>query len=123
VSKEEIVSIIKQEIKDDVKAAEYYQRALELDNRDPDLLNNYAWLLAMSTDMKVFNPSKALELAQAAVSLKPEGYILDTLAASYWVNGFLNKAMETEKRAMARDPANSKYYKKQMERFRNEQKI
>jgi len=114
---------LKQEIQDDTAAVEYYEKALHIDNGDPDLLNNYAWLLAMSKSTNVFRPSKALELAKAAVSLKPEGYILDTLATAYWVNGFLEKALETEKKATTMDPANSRDYKEQMAAFSRQQKI
>jgi tetratricopeptide (TPR) repeat protein len=51
----------------------------------PELLNNFAWLLATSPDGRVREPDKALRLARRAVELsatRPSAYYLGTLAAA-----------------------------------------
>jgi len=107
----------------DYEAAAYYAKALRLLPDDPELLNNFAWLLVMSSDRNVYDPARGLELAQLAAETKPEGYILDTLATAYWANGFLQKALSTEKRAIVRDPANREYYLQQVRMFDDKRKI
>jgi ribulose-5-phosphate 4-epimerase/fuculose-1-phosphate aldolase len=51
--------------------------------------------------------------------LKPDApHILDTLAEAYFINGMLEKAIETEIKALALAKEKRGYYKEQLERFR-----
>jgi len=52
-----------------------------------------------------------------AVRLKPSGYILDTLAQCFYVNGLYKKAVETELMAIKVDPSQKSYYEKQLRKF------
>jgi Zn-dependent protease with chaperone function len=109
---------LKQELDKDIEAMESYERALVLEPDNPELLNNLAWLLVTSKVPEVQNPEEALYLARQAAALQPTaGYILDTLAAAYWANEMLNEALATEDKAMRHDPANYKFYSRQMEFF------
>ncbi len=109
---------LEQELDKDIEAQESYSRALALEQDNPETLNNLAWLLVTSGEPAVQNPEQALHLALQASALQPTaGYILDTLAAAYWANNMLNKAVATEDQAIRIDPANYKFYKRQMEFF------
>ncbi len=111
---------LKQELDKDLEAVDAYDRALVLDPDNPEILNNLAWLLITSAEPAVLDPEQALFLAgQAAASRPAAGYILDTLAASYWANNMLKEALETEEKAILLDPANHNFYKRQMEFFMN----
>lgn len=83
-----------------------------------NLLNNTAWLYATSKDLTLRNPQKALAYAVKAVQnsdWKMAAYV-DTLAEAYYVNGQFQKAVETEKKALALAP-NSESMKKAMEKY------
>jgi len=99
------------------KAVVLYERALQLAPDNAELLNNFAWLLVTAEEQACLNPKRGLELADRAVALAEQGYILDTLATAYWVNGQLEPALAMEMRAMAVDPANGDYYRQQMVKF------
>jgi Zn-dependent protease with chaperone function len=94
-----------------------FELAMQKDQRQPDLLNNFAWLLLTSNDISLRDPSKGLDFATQAAALKPAGYILDTLATAWWANGFSDRAIETAKQAVFVDPENSGYYQSQIEKF------
>jgi len=108
---------LKQENKQDAEARSAYEKALTLKPTNPEIMNNLAWLLVMSEKQDVREPATALRLAQTAADIEPAGYILDTLATAYWVNGFIKEAIATEQEAAARDPANRQYYRQQIEAF------
>jgi Zn-dependent protease with chaperone function len=101
-------------------AIKAYNQALALAPNHPEALNNLAWLLLTASDHRFRNPRRALALARKAAAVKPEGFILDTLATAYWENGMLNRAIMTEQRAIQTNPANAGYYRKQIEKFRRE---
>ncbi|MCF6291050.1 MAG: M48 family metalloprotease [Desulfobacterales bacterium] len=101
----------------DYEAKQAYEQALALQPLHPEVLNNLAWLLVMSDEKRVRDPRRALVLARRAVKLKATGYILDTLATSLWANGFQQEALAAEQQAIARDPANGRYYRQQMDMF------
>jgi hypothetical protein len=92
--------------------------ALQMEPAQPEILNNYAWLLLTSRDKSLRNPQKALDLARTAAALQPRGHILDTLATAWWANGFVDEALETIQQALFIDPEQSGYYLSQLERFR-----
>ena len=99
------------------KAIRSYERTLELTPNNPDALNNLSWLYATCEDVEKRDYSKALTYAIQAASLKQAPYILDTLAESYYVNGLYKLAIEAEKRALAMNPDNRKYYEEQLKKF------
>ena len=97
-----------------------YAKAAALDPDDPDILNNYAWLLVTAGDRSLRDPVKAIGLAERANKLKPgAGYILDTLALCLFMNGHREKAIETEKKATMVDPEKADYYQSQIRKFRS----
>lgn len=82
-------------------------------------LNNAAWLYLTSTDPKVRDMKKGLELAQKAVALSPIANNLDTLAEAYLQNKQFAKAIETEQKALeAADKTEKPGYAKQIERYK-----
>ncbi len=101
------------------KAIAAYDKALELEPNNPKLLNNLAWLLLTCDDLTLRDPKRALEMARLAGMQAPAGHILDTLATAYWANGFSKKAIETEKQAIFVDPGEGKYYREQIQKFKN----
>ena len=101
------------------KAIAAYDKALELEPNNPKLLNNLAWLLLTCDDQTLRDPKRALEMARLAGMQAPAGHILDTLATAYWANGFSQKAIETEKQAIFVDPGEGKYYREQIQKFKN----
>ena len=79
----------------------YWKQAL---SRDPDnlqVLNDFAWVLATSSDSALRDGNAALPLAEHAVKLTSarEPAILGTLAAVYAETGSFEKAIELEQRA------------------------
>ncbi|MCG6982491.1 MAG: peptidase M48, partial [Deltaproteobacteria bacterium] len=91
---------------------------LELDPDNPDILNNLAWIFATSKETSLYQPEKALELAERAAARSQESHILDTLAESYYVNGLSRKALATAEKALAAASGDRSYYVEQVERFR-----
>ncbi len=108
---------IKQEKMEDRESLMAYSKALALAPSDPDIQNNFAWLLLTTEKKELRDPVKAMSLAMSAADQKPEGYILDTLATAHWANGSIDEAVYFERQALAADPPNRKYYQEQMEKF------
>jgi len=102
------------------QAVFHLQRALELDPDNPDILNNLAWVFATSKETPIFQPERALVLAEKASASSQQPHILDTLAESYYVNGLTAKALATAEKALAAASGDLSYYVKQVERFRAE---
>lgn len=97
-----------------------YEKALQLEPDNPEILNNLSWLIITTQargDDHRYPTERALALAQKAASLRSTGYILDTLATAYWANGMIDKALIAAGKAMAIDPANRRYYQQQMDKF------
>lgn len=105
----------------DADAIREYRLSISQDPDSPEVINNLAWLLITSRDRSLRNPAQGLEFAKRAVELSQDAHILDTLAEAYWVNGLIDKAVETEKKALETDPPKKEFYLKQMDKFRNEQ--
>jgi len=115
-----LIGDLKQELDRDAEAVAAYEKALALEPLDPETLNNFAWLLVISHDQQVLDAKKGLTLAMTAASRRPAaGYILDTLAAAYWANDRIDDALDAEREAMARDPVNRAFYRRQMEFYLN----
>jgi TPR repeat protein len=92
---------------DPVEATKWYRRAV--DQNYVPAMNSLAMLLATSTDPHVRNPQEAIALATKAVASSGNPDYLDTLAAAYFADGQTDKAIETEQRALARNPDNEDY--------------
>lgn len=99
------------------KALDAYEKAYSLDPVNPEIMNNFAWLLLTSSNLNLRDPGKALTLARAAATLQPKGHVLDTLATAYWANGLVDEAVNVEKQAAAMDPAQRRFYLAQAIRF------
>ncbi|MCB2184136.1 MAG: M48 family metalloprotease [Desulfobulbaceae bacterium] len=102
------------------ESIEAYEKALHRSPEHPEIMNNLAWVLLTASEPKYRNPERALMLARIAASKKPAGYILDTLAMAYFQNGFIENAIEVEKKAIELDPENKEYYLKQLLEFEKE---
>jgi Zn-dependent protease with chaperone function len=100
-----------------LQAIEAYEKSIELAPRDPEALNNLAWLYATCEQAQCRQPVKALVYARHAAAIKPAPHILDTLAESYHVNGLHEKAIMTIKRALAKHPEDRAYYEGQLRKF------
>jgi tetratricopeptide (TPR) repeat protein len=72
--------------------------------------------MATSKDAHVRNPQGAIALATKAVAASSNPDYLDTLAAAYFADGQTDKAVETEQKALAKDPENDTY-KKAMQKY------
>ena len=101
------------------KAEEDYKKGLELSPRDPELLNALAWLYATARTPEFRRPKQALLLATKAASLRPEPHILDTLAESLYINGFVQRAIEVEEEALKKATKMRDYYKKQLIKYKS----
>jgi TPR repeat protein len=94
---------------DPVEAAKWYQKAV--DQNYVPAMNNLALLLATTSNAKVRDAKQAIVLATKAVAGGKNPDYLDTLAAAYFADGQTDKAVETEEKALARDPENESYKK------------
>ena len=99
------------------RAVAAYEASLTIAPDTAEVLNNLAWLLATTTNSSLFNPERALELAEKAISLKKEPHIWDTLAESLFVNGRIEEAIEAEKQALKMNPKDKIIYEDQLARF------
>jgi Zn-dependent protease with chaperone function len=104
--------------KEYAKAIKAYKHALDLAPDNPEILNNIAWIYATADDPEFKKPEEALIFASMAANLKPAGYILDTLAESFFINGYVEKAIATEEKALKKDPSKTDYYQAQLQRFK-----
>lgn len=94
-----------------------YERSLELNQKQPEVLNNLAWILATCKDKKFIDTKRAVLLAELAVMLKPAPHILDTLAESYYSDGRYEDAVKTGEKALYASDKDKKYYEKQLKKF------
>lgn len=80
-----------------------YQKANEIDPKNSGVLNNLAWVLATSTDDKLRDGKRAIELAKQAceVTEYKQAHILSTLAAGYAESGDFGSAVDWSKKAVA----------------------
>jgi Zn-dependent protease with chaperone function len=99
----------------EVKSA--YEKALDLDYNQSDVLNNLAWLYLTCPDQQIHNPRRALELAQDAVKLEQRAHTLDTLAEAYFQNSMYKEAYLAAHHAYLRATENLKYFKKQLKKM------
>ena len=81
------------------EASDWLERVLAVGTAEA--LNGYAWLRATSSAAGVRNGELALAQAQQAVALEPNASYLDTLAAAYAELGQFDKALATQREALA----------------------
>jgi tetratricopeptide (TPR) repeat protein len=79
-----------------------YESALKVNKEDSGVLNNLAWLLATSTQEKLRDGKRSLELAKEAARVTEfkEAHILSTLAAAYAENGDFETAKKWSQKAV-----------------------
>ncbi len=94
-----------------------YRKTIELAPNNAEAFNNLAWIYATCEKMEQRDPAKALLYAQQAAALNPSPHILDTLAESYYVNGFHEDAIIAIRQALARGPHDREYYEGQLRKF------
>ncbi len=101
----------------------WYERALELDPQNPELLNNLAWILVTAKDPALRDPEKGLRFALKACLEKPLATHLDTLAEAWFLHHRPDKACLYSVLALHRAfeapdfYPNLEYYQKQKDRF------
>jgi tetratricopeptide (TPR) repeat protein len=85
-----------------VEAIADYEKAVKIEPDDQGILNNLAWVLATSTDQKLRNGARAVELAKKAcdVSEYKLAFILSTLAAAYAESGDFHNAVKWSTKAV-----------------------
>ena len=101
------------------KARASYARAIGLNPKNVQALNNLAWLLATCEDHRLRSPLESLTLAKRAVALSPEPHILDTLAEAYFVTGDFSSAVATETMALERADKDRHIFRNQLKKFQN----
>ncbi len=100
------------------RALAFLKRAEALAPDNPEIMNAIAWLYATAKDPGYRNPKAALVYAVKAVQIKPAAHILDTLAESLFINGYVEEAIKAEEEALRKARQNRGYYKRQIERFK-----
>jgi tetratricopeptide (TPR) repeat protein len=88
--------------KDGAKAAELAKALVKAKKDNAELLNELAWTILDTADLKNRDLDLALEIAKQAaeVSKNENGAILDTLARAYFEKGDLDKAIEYQSKAV-----------------------
>jgi tetratricopeptide (TPR) repeat protein len=79
-----------------------FERALELNEADEGVLNNFAWVLATSPDEELRDGERAIELATKAAELSGHAtpHVLSTLAAAYAETGDFESAKKWSQKAV-----------------------
>jgi len=84
-----------------------YRESLKKDNTDTLMLNNLAWLVALSER----NGSEALKAIQRAIELDgPQANLLDTRAVAYLANNEPQNAVKDLREALAEQPTAHRYF-------------
>ena len=102
------------------KARDAYENVLRIDPGNVHALNNLAWLLATCPEEDLRQPERALDLAEQALALKRESFILDTYAEALFLNGRTKEAVEAARQALAAANEKKAYYRTQLDRFEAE---
>jgi len=95
-----------------------YEKFLSAEPENPTALNNLAWVYATCEDTRLQNPQRALNLARKAALIIEEPHILDTLAESYYINGYHEEAIAAATRALSLARDNLSYYEEQLAKFK-----
>ena len=116
--------LLKQDRKDDAEkqfdnAIKLYKETIEKEADAPvpnvgTALNNLAWFY-VTHDREI---DEGIELSKKSLEHRPdEPAYLDTLAELYYKNGDKEKAIQTIKKAIDKDPPHLIYFKQQLEKF------
>jgi hypothetical protein len=101
------------------KAAEKaYRYAIHLNDKQPGVMNNLAWLLLTSEDESLRDPERALELAKDAAEMAENPQVMDTLAEAYYQNKMYLEAYQASKRALEIATDNRPYFQTQYEKMK-----
>ena len=98
------------------KAKEGYEMILRRETRNYHAYNELAWLYVTCPDKSFRDPEEAIRLANIALEIKREPFILDTLACAYAEMGDFEKAIEIEKEAYELKP--EEHFKEMIEAFK-----
>lgn len=112
-----ILGMLYHDRKEYAKAIKAYENSLKLLLEQDQVLNNLSWIYATCEYPVYRNPQRALILAKKAAELNPSAEILDTLAESYYVNGEIEKAVETARKALVKASADRKHFEEQLSKF------
>jgi len=99
------------------QSKEAYESSLRLNSRQPEVLNNLAWLYLKCPDKRLLNHRRALKLAEDAAALRQPPHILDTLAEAYFQNSMYEEAYIAAQKAFRKAVDNRKYFKDQLEKM------
>lgn len=107
------------EQKNEEKAVHAYEKALLINQKLPETLNNLAWIYITSENANIQNLEKGIALAQKAVNLKknPPAFIFDTLAEGLFRKKDFDKACFFAKKALEKAQDNKKYYSQQADKI------
>ena len=89
------------------EAEDLYQKALNKDPKQPEALNNLAWVHILQGE----NLTEAITLLERAIEADPENRYryLDSLGWAMYRDGRTEESIETLKRALAETPPEEKY--------------
>jgi membrane associated rhomboid family serine protease len=117
------LAVVAFELADDVEVvlARRGERLLRLDTPPPELLNDTAWMIAISGESSEPELGVALRLAERAVDLsrRSDPNILDTLAEVFFQMGRSTDALSTIDEAIRLEPG-ERYFREQRQRFTGE---
>ena len=94
-----------------------YEKGLALNPAQPEILNNFAWLLVTTPENHIFDPVRALILAREAIHIKKAPHIWDTLAECLFANNFVSEAVQAEHHALDMNPEDRGIYEHQLKKF------
>ena len=95
-----------------------YHHIIARKPKDPEALNNLAWLYCTAKDRAARNRVRALALAERAYAVKQAPYIADTLAEACFLNGHYQRAVALEEDALRRSSRRKEFFRKQLEKFK-----
>lgn len=105
------------------KAIADFEKALEMGETVPEVLNGMAWFLSVCPDEDYRDGKKALKYAKEAVKISGEKdwNFIDTLAAALAENGEFKEAVEKQKKAVELAPEDEKSdYQARLELYKSE---